>query len=232
MRYVVALVVLAAGCRSSKPPEQPTLGYDAYMTKATQLESEATREEEAAEVARQRGATYECQTHPESEQTTSGTERLPQTRICDDVAAKDQRRHEGEAKKLRDEASHQRGLARSLLDADRAACDGLSFDTLRDPPLRRYAARAQVDNVEHGTRISLAGGDIDAAVLRRELTCHRARAALGGFDTSYMPSEPVTVPGARFRVEVTSAGTVVTVEADDEDAVATIRTRANALVGK
>jgi hypothetical protein len=233
MRYAIALVAVAAGCHAGKAaPQQPVLGYDAYMTQAAQLESEATREEESAEVARQRGATYECQTHPESEQTTSGGERLPQTRICDDVAAKDQRRHEAEAKKLRDEAAHQRGLARSLLDADRAACDGLSFDTLRDPPLRRYAARAQVDNVEHGARISLAGGDVDAAALRRELTCHRARAALGGFDASYMPSEPVTVLGARFRVDATPAGVVVTVEADDADAVEVIRKRANALVGK
>ena len=172
------------------------------------------------------------QTHPESEQTTSGTEHLPQTRICDDVAAGDERRHQERAKKLRDEASHQRGLARSLLDADRAACDGLSFDTLRDPPLRRYAARAQVENVEHGARISLSGGDVDAAGLRRELTCHRTRAALGGFDAAYMPSEPVTVFGARFRVDTTSAGVVVTVEADDADAVEVIRKRAYALVGK
>jgi hypothetical protein len=208
------------------------LGYDAYMTQATELESEATREEEAAEVARQRGATYECETHPESEQTTSGGERLQGTRICDDVAASDERRHQERAKKLREEASQQRGLARSLLDADRAACDGLTFDTLRDPPLRRYAARAQVDNVDHGARITLSGGDVDAAGLRRELTCHRARAALGGFDESYMPSEPVTVIGARFRVDATAAGVVVTVEADDADAVEVIRTRANALVGR
>jgi hypothetical protein len=232
MRSAVALVALVAGCRSSKPPEQPVLGYDAYMTHAAQLESEAAREEQSAEVARQRGATYECQTHPESEQTTSGGERLPRTRVCDDVAAKDQRRHEQEAKKLRDEAAHQRGLARSLLDADRAACDGLSFETLRDPPLRRYAARAQVDPVEHGARISLAGGDIDVVGLRRELSCHRARAALGGYDASYMPSEPVTVIGARFRVDTTSAGVVVTVLADDADAVDLIRQRASALVGR
>lgn len=234
MRRVAVLVLfVAGGCRAGTPAQpEPGVSYEAYMTKATDLENEATREEEAAEVARQKGATYECQTHPESEQTTVGGERLQGTRICDDVAASDERRHKDAAKKLREQAGHQRGLARSLLDADRAACEGLSFDTLRDPPLRRVAARAVVDRVDHGARITLAGGDLDVAMLRRELTCHRARAALGGFDPSYMPSEPVTVAGSRFRVEATASGLVVTVEADDADAIEMIRRRADALVGR
>jgi len=234
MRLVVAAVLAASiGCGSrATPPASPAVSYEAHMNEAARLEREATREQEAAEVARQRGATYECQTAPESEQTTSGTERLPATRICDDVTAKDERRHKDEAKKLREDADHRRGMARSLLDADRAACEGLSFDTLRDPPLRRFAARAVIDRVDHGARITLTGGDVDANQLRRELGCHRARAALGGFDPSYMPSEPVTVAGARVRVDAAAASVVVTVEGDDPAAIDLIRRRADALVGK
>lgn len=231
---IAIAIVIAAACRAGTGPAAPApgLSYEAYMNEATRLEQEATREEESAEVARQKGATYECQTHPESEQTTSGTERLHGTRICDDVAAADRRRHEKRAKKLREAADHQRGLARSLLDADRAACEGLSFDRLRDPPLRRYAARAQVEQVERGARITLSGGDVDADELRRELGCHRARAALGGFDPQYMPSEPVTVTGARFRVDPVGASVVVTVETDEVTAIEVIRRRADALVGR
>lgn len=202
------------------------------MQEASKLEAEATREDEAAEVARQKGATYECQTHPESEQTTSGGERLQGTRICDDVAAADRRRHEARAKELREAAEHRRGMARSLVDADRAACDGLSFDQLRDPPLRRLAARAQVERIDRGARIVLTGGGIDAAGLQRELGCHRARAALGGFDPAYMPSEPVTVAGSRFRVESAGGAVVVVVEGEDATGIEVIRRRAEALVGR
>jgi hypothetical protein len=235
MRFVVVVAVIAtmSGCRT-RTPEAPAPGksYDTYMTEAARLEREAAVEEGSAEAARQRGTDYQCQTAPESEQTTSGTERLPQTRVCDDMSAADERRHQARAKELRRQADHQRGLARSLLDADRAACDGLSFDTLRDPPLRRVAARAQVERIDRGARITLSGDDLDADQLRRELACHRARAALGGFDPAYMPSEPVTVTGARFRVERSGPAVVVTVEADDATAIETVRSRADALVGK
>jgi hypothetical protein len=209
------------------------MSYEAYMNEAMRLEDAATREEESAEVARQKGATYECETHPESEQTTSGGERLQGTRICDDVAAADRKRHERRAKELRAAADHQRGLARSLLDADRIACEGISFDRLRDPPLRRFAARALVERIDRGARITLtSSADLDADELRRELGCHRARAALGGFDPQYMPSEPVTVAGSRFRVEVAGPAVVVIVEGDDANAVDLIRRRAEALVGR
>ncbi len=203
------------------------------MAEAARLEGEAARHEEAAELARQRGTTYECDTHPESEQTTSGTERLQRTRVCDDVAAADERRHQGEARRLREAAGHWRGRARSLLDADRVACDGLAFEVLRDPPLRRYAAKAVVEASGRGARITLVGGEVDAAALRRELGCHRARAALNGYDPAYMPSEPAVVAGARVEVTDGPGGVVtVLVEADEAGAIELIRRRAEALVGR
>jgi hypothetical protein len=234
MKRALLLVLVLAGCRAGQPVAEPAPGmsYEAYMNKAAELEREASREDQSAEVARQQGAQYQCETHPESEQTTSGGERLQGTRVCDDVAAADRRRHEARAKELREAADHQRGLARSLLDADRAACDGIPFDRLRDPPLRRLAARAQVADAPNGTRITLTGEDIDADGLRRELACHYARAALGGFDPSYMPSEPTTIAGSHFRVEKTGATVTVTVLADDPDAIELVRRRADALVGR
>ncbi|HUQ03269.1 MAG TPA: hypothetical protein VM261_12290 [Kofleriaceae bacterium] len=234
MKRALLVILVLAACRASKPAATPTPGmsYEAYMMQAAELERQATHEDQSAEVARQQGAQYQCETHPESEQTTSGTERMQGTRICDDVSAADRRRHEARAKELREAADHQRGLARSLLDADRAACDGIAFDRLRDPPLRRLAARAQVANVDGGTRITLSGDDLDVDGLRRELGCHYARAALGGFDAAYMPSEPSTVAGSHFRVEKSGAAVTVTVLADDADAIDLVRRRADALVGR
>lgn len=233
---VAAVVALASlsGCRRDPSPAtpQPGMSYEAYITEAARLDAEATREDEAAEAARQRGADYQCQTTPESEQTTTGGERLHGTRICDDVAAADRRRHEARAKELREEADRVRAQAGALLDADRIACQGLAFDRLRDPPLRRLAARAAVERVDRGARITLSGGDLDAGELRRELACHHARAALGGHDPDYMPSEPVTVAGASFRVEQAGPAIVVTVVAGDATAIEVVRRRAEALVGR
>jgi hypothetical protein len=234
MKRALLVVAVLAACRAGKPAEtpQPGMSYEAYMTRAAELERQAAHEDQSAEVARQQGTQYQCDTHPESEQTTSGGERLQGTRICDDVSAADRRRHEARAKELREAADHQRGLARSLLDADRAACDGIPFDRLRDPPLRRLAARAEVADVEGGARITLTGDDLDADDLRRELGCHHARAALGGFDPAYMPSEPTTVAGSQFRVERSGAAVIVTVQAGDTDAIDLVRRRAAALVGR
>ncbi|MBZ0238799.1 MAG: hypothetical protein K8M05_41195, partial [Deltaproteobacteria bacterium] len=118
---IVVLASVVPGCRSGKPPAapqpRPGVSYEAYITEADRLEQAATREDQAAEAARQRGADYQCQTAPESEQTTSGGERLQGTRVCDDVSAADRRRHEGRAKELREEAARHRTRAGALLDA-------------------------------------------------------------------------------------------------------------------
>lgn len=226
-------LALAAGCRRPPPVVgAPPIGYEAHLAEATRLDDEAARHAQAAEAARQGGPAYVCETAPESEQTTSGGERMHGTRVCDDAAAGDRRRHEREAARLRERADHHRGLARSLLDADRAACAGLGVDQLRDPPLRRLAARATVETIPGGARITLRGADLDAAALERELGCHRARAALLGHDPDYMPSEPMVVAGARLRVERTAAAVIVTVDAAAPDAAAIIVRRAQALVGR
>ncbi len=230
---VAVLLVAVVGCRTAAtPPLAPAASYETHLAAAARLEDDATFHSEAAEVARQRGPTYECETHPESEQTTSGTERLNGTRVCDDVAASDERRHRREADRLRAEAGHQRGLARSLLDADRRACAGLGLEVLRDPPLRRHAARARVEAVAGGARITLAGPGVDGGQVRRELGCHRARAALMGHDPAYMPSEPAVVAGARLTIEVSVAAVVITIVSDDAGSAETILRRAEALVGR
>jgi hypothetical protein len=87
--------------------------------------------------------------------------------------------------------------------------------------------------VDGGARITLtSSGDLNVDELRRELGCHRARAALGGFDPQYMPSEPVTVAGSRFRVEVAGPAVVVTIQGEDANGIELIRRRAEALVGR
>jgi hypothetical protein len=234
-----ALLLAAAACRAGQPASpseaaSPGAGasYEAHMAEATRLEDEATRHEEAAEVARQRGPTYQCDTAPEHEMATSGTENLADgTRNCSDVAQDDQRRHDGEAKKLREEARRQRGMARSLLDTERKACAGYDVERVRDTPLGRARAAARVEDIDGGVRIAVtAGPGLALEEVRRELACHRARAALYDAD-GYMAHDPALVPATRVSVDAGSGGGLVfTIRGDDPVATDVARKRASALV--
>ena len=222
------VILLAAACRTGGgvPAASPSVSYEAHMAEAERLEAEATRHDEAAEVARQRGATYECETAPESEQSTSGGERFNGTRICDDVSLADRRRHEDEAGKLRKQADRHRGMARSLLDAEREACAGFGVEQLRDTPIGRDRGAARIEEVDGGVRITLTLGTALDDV-RRELGCHRARAALYE-DGGYMAHDPALVPGTRVAVDAAAGGVVVTIRGDAV-AAGVIRQRAAAL---
>jgi hypothetical protein len=231
MRRALILVAVA-GCRAGSPAQvsQPTASYQTHVSEAEELERAATQHEEAAEVARQRGATYQCDTAPESEQATSGTERFYGTRICSDVALDDRRRHEKEAKELRAKAERHRSAARTILDAERAACAGYELEQVRDTPLGRTRG-AQVEDIDGGVRILLpAGPGLALDEVRREVACHRARAAL--YDAEdYMPHDPALVPATRVSVDgAGGGGIVITIHGDDPVATDLARKRAWALV--
>jgi hypothetical protein len=234
MRATLIIVVVLAGCRASGGstlPASPAVSYEAHMAQATELEREATTHEEAAEVARQKGATYECDTRPETEQATSGTEHFEGTRICSDTAQDDRRRHEQAAKKLRADADQHRGIARSMVDVERAACAGFGVDQLRDTPLGRARAAARVEEIDGGVRITVpAGPGLALAAVQREMGCHRARAALYDAD-DYMGHDPALVPATRLAIEAAAGGGVVfTIRGDDVVATDVARKRAAALV--
>lgn len=227
----IVMLVLAAACRSGGgvPAASPSVSYEAHMAEVEKLEADATRHDEAAEVARQRGATYECATAPESEQSTSGGERFNGTRICDDVAQSDRRRHEDEAGKLRKQAERHRGMARSLLDAERAACAGYGVERLRDTPIGRARSAARIDEVDGGVRVTLAGGPgLALDEVRRELACHRARAALYD-DGGYMAHDPALVPATRIAVDAAPGGGIIVTIRGDGAAAGLVRARAAAL---
>lgn len=230
----VVVVGMIAGCRAGGPakPEEPAMSYEEHMAEVERLEQEIGRHEEAAEVARQRGADYQCDTAPETEQATSGTEKFHGTRVCDDVSLTDRRRHEREAKKLREEADRHRGLASAMLDGERGACAGFGVDYMRDTPLGRARARAQVELIDGGARVSVPAPPATTVdEIRREMACHRARAAL--YDqTEYMGHDPSLVTATHFDVELGGATLVFTIRGDDAVAVEQVRARAQALAAE
>lgn len=224
---LVSLVVVAAACRTAPAPARPTMSYQDHVAEADRLEAEATRHSEAAEVARQQGPNFQCDTKPESEQTTSGGERLHGTRVCPDVNAADRRRHQKEAARLHAEAERHRGLARALVDAERAACAGLDAGVLAETPLGRHRGALRLEEQGGGVRLTLPGGT-SADQVRRELGCHRARAALYAAD-DYMPYDPALVLAATVTVTDGGGAVTVAIRGDGPDATALVRSRARAL---
>ena len=236
MRVAACVIAALAACRGgggagAAGPASPTMSYEAHIAEAEKLEKEAQVHDDAAEIARQRGTTYQCETSPEQEQLTIGGERTGErgTRICDDVALTDRRRHERERKRLQAAAEEHRRSARVLLDAERKACAGLSISQLQDTPLGRARPRVEVAPSAHGVDVTMAAGPgVAVESLQREMACHRARAALyepGG----YMGHDPALVPATRLSIERTGGGITFVISGDDQVARAAARSLAESL---
>lgn len=233
-RSLLWIVVALAACRSgsaARGPTGPSMSYEAHVAEADRLEKEARVHDDAAEIARQKGATYQCETSPEQEQLTIGGERVGErgTRICDDVALKDRRRHEKEAKRLRKDAEAHRHSADALIEAEKQACVGFTMTQVMDTPLGRARPRVDVAATARGVDVTIAAGPgLDVATLRREMACHQARAALyepGG----YMGHDPSLVPGTRVSIERSGAGITFAISADDNATRGSARSLAESL---
>jgi hypothetical protein len=235
LRAIVLVVGLFAACRAGAPakPAEPEMTYEAHMQEIERLDKEIAFHQDAAEVARQRGADYQCDTKPEQEQLTIGGERIVEGyRVCDDVSVADRRRHESEVKRLREEADRHRAQAGTMLASERGACAGFGVDRMRDTPLGRGRARAQVELVDGGVRVSVPvppGTTVDE--IERELACHRARAGL--YDqTEYMGHDPALVTATRVDLALDGTTMVFTIHGDDAVAVEQARARAQTLAAE
>lgn len=236
MARTLLMAALALGaCRSgggpAMGPASPTTSYEAHVAEAEKLEKQARVHDDAAEIARQKGTTYQCDTSPEQEQLMIGGERVGErgTRVCDDVALTDRRRHEKESKKLKRAADEHRSSARVLLDAERTACAGFSISQLQDTPLGRARPRVDVMPSATGVTVTMAAGPgMSVEALQREMACHRARAALYE-PGQYMGHDPTLVPATRLSIERTRVGITFTIAADDHVARASARSLAESL---
>jgi hypothetical protein len=229
---VIALVL--GGCASRGAvigPASPAMSYEAHIAEADKLEKEARVHDDAAEIARQRGTNYQCDTSPEQEQLTIGGERVGErgTRVCDDVALSDRRRHERESKKLKQAAEEHRSSASALLDAERKACAGFSISQLQDTPLGRARPRLDVMPSANGVDVTMAAGPgVAVEALQREMACHRARAALYE-PGEYMGHDPSLVPATRLSIARSGGGITFTISGDDQVARAAARSLAESL---
>jgi hypothetical protein len=234
---ITALLLAAATACSSQPkvPRAP-LGAPQHLAEADRHEADARALDERADSLERasRSQTVTCADQAVADQATSGGERLGGRAPCWTGERGAIARQRDTAQHLRADARAHRAQARALIIAANAACIGLPDEELEHSPFDHHediaAVAAEVAGGRVvGARIRFAAvPGLDAAWLRRSLTCHQALAAATGFEPTHLASCPAVLPGARFEVLDEPAGLVVVVTADDPGIALTIYARAEA----
>jgi hypothetical protein len=170
-----------------------------------------------------------------ADQVTSGGERLMPFAPCWSSENSAVDRHRIAAAKLRSDAATHRAQARILL-SDIAACDGLPEAEVNHSLLdHREDIASVVAELDEGRLVGARVRfrrvlGLTADWMKQSLACHHARAALVGFDESYLPHSPAVVAGAETTVLEEDDGFVVLVNGKDTATALIIYARAEALL--
>ncbi len=229
------------GAKESMPPR--------YLG-ATQHEQEAMRQDREAD---QHEAAYESQRRAEATRSpaaqcadqplwvpdpTSGGERLPVLRPCwtsDQRSSQDQLR---EAAEHRREAARHIEAAAALRKAERESCASLGKDELSHSPFYHRADILEVESVMakgqvEGARVVFRRvPGLDAAWMRKAISCHQARAAALGYPPTIMSYCPLMIAPTGATVEETADTVTVTVRASRDEQAAAVLARAQDLVDR
>jgi hypothetical protein len=240
---IIALVVLAialleglVGCggNASRGAPKPKSAAELYA-EADRHESEAEAHDSLGREMAGTPARPRCADPVVTDQSTSGTERLTPV-PCWSVELSPTERHRLAAERLRAEAAVHRHDARVLLDAERAACAGVSADDMDHTPFWHHddilAGEATLDGTRvRGARVLFrAVPGLTVVWMERVLVCHQAHAAAIGYAPTHLGYCPASVQGAKIQVSEASGGILVTIRADDEAAALVIYGRAEALL--
>lgn len=224
---------LAAACAST-PGSRPT------DMSAASHEAEAKRH---ADEASGHTAQFDANVTALRERCRGGAARVG-VESCWTAIVNPTSEHADEAERHRKMAADHRAASRALLDAEAAACGGLSEDDRDTSPFDRredVAGTEPLQSVASGGRGATAPHLVGASVtiravpgltkeyLQRLVTCHAARNASMGFAMPEMASCPLSVKGASATVESAGAGFRVDIRADDSQAAEEILRRARAL---
>ncbi|MBZ0237648.1 MAG: hypothetical protein K8M05_35360, partial [Deltaproteobacteria bacterium] len=137
---------------------------------------------------------------------------------------------------LRADARTHRALARQLLGAARVACESLPEIELMVSPFSHRDDVAAVEAVLDGDRLRGARirfaplEGLTADFLGRSLSCHRALAAVGGYESTYLATSPAVIPNSELTTLDTDLGPVVEITATDPASALVIYARAEALL--
>jgi hypothetical protein len=235
MRYLLVFAIfasiLAAACsRPKEPLVRHPRGYAAQMESADQHAERAERYRQAArlpDTAKTGADRYNCGDRALSDQATSGGERLLPTVPCWDVAEENAEHQRFLAAREQEIARTERRTATGMVEAEIAACRGMSERELEHSP---FAHRKEIAAVipqgpqgPHRETGALRGVRIvfkpvpglTAAWMRQAIACHRTRFERLGEPTTYLPEDPTLVAGSNATVDVRNGHLEVVVEAAD-----------------
>lgn len=235
----LVLVVAAVGCSSSpRPLVSRPHGYAARMEAADAHSRRAEELQQSAAVphAGDKSADYQCGDRDMSDQLTSGGERMLPTVPCWDPVEENAERQRAAAAREERRAQDERRAAASLVEAEVAACRGISPDEVEHSPFAHRAAIAEV--IPHTSGGKMRGVRIvfkpvvglTAAWMDKAIACHRARFARLGEPATYLADDPTLVPGASTTVRMRGGHLEVLVETGNDVAAHVALERARDLM--
>lgn len=220
----LAVIGLAACGRHAEPAlSTHPRGYAARM-------QDAEAHSQLAERHRQAAGAPELSTHPEdyqcgaidmSDQLTSGGQRLEAPVPCWNPREEFAERHRAAAAREQLRARSERRAATRLVEAELAACRGISAAETEHSPFVHHSAIAEViphregDNVRGVRVVFRPVPGLTAAWLTQAIACHRARFERLGQPASYLPDDPTLVAGTTTTVASRNGHVEVLVEARD-----------------
>ena len=123
-----------------------------------------------------------------------------------------------------------------MLAVETEFCRGMPPDELSHTPFSHRQDIASVEPYVEGGKVKgarihfKAVRGLDAEWMRQAVLCHRARAAMIGYDPTYMDYDPTMLVGINVAVTETKGTVHVLVRSDSEETCAVVQARAQALV--
>jgi hypothetical protein len=223
---LLATMVTTACAGSYEPLAERPQGYATKMEAADAHSQSADAHRQLAVVHDEQDpahpTSYQCGDVALADQTTSGGQRVMESVPCwniDEESAAHQRFLADREQAIADD---ERRSATQLVEAELAACRGLSARELEHSP---FAHRREIQQVLPHREAGVLRGvrivwkpvlGLSARWMRASIDCHRARFERMGEPSMYLPDDPTLV--ARSTVTVSDRGghVEVLVETDDE----------------
>jgi hypothetical protein len=228
----LALVIAAVGCGGSQPlPTTQLHGYAARMEAADRHDQLADDHLRAAGPPDTpiNPEDYQCGDVDMSDQLTSGGKPLipfqggwGRSVPCWNPAEEHAQRQRLAADRERRRAQEQRRGAADLVEAEIAACYGISPAEIEHSPFAHRQEIAEV--IPHRERGEIRGVRIvfrpvlglSPAWMEHAIACHRARFERLGEPADYLADDPTLVPGAAATVSLHAGHLEVLVETRDD----------------
>jgi hypothetical protein len=239
----LALVIAAVGCGGSPPlPRTELHGYAARM-------EAADRDDQLADAHRRAAGppdtlinpdNYQCGDINLDEELTSGGKPLVRFGAhsvpCWNPAEEYAQRQRLATERLHRRAQHERHAAAGLIEAELAACGGISPAEIEHSPFAHRQEIAEI--IPHRERGQIRGVRIvfkpvvglSPAWMEQAIACHRARFERLGEPPTYLADDPTLVAGAVTTVGLHRGHLEVLVETRDDVAAHVALGRAQDLV--